>query len=211
MWICLTHRLKFSALAIVARIFIENGVFMIKHVLVLGLLAAVTFPAAAEGVYMYGDAGRSKFSGPVHNQDNALAIGFGYDLNNNLSAELGYHDLGDLTTSEIVYYPGVYGVGMSVNAKVVHLSAIAKLPLSDTFGIYCRLGYARIKNDITATDYAKDTGISTTINDSMSENKVTFGIGGSFKYNEKISLRAEYIKFGDTDISSTTLGARYAF
>ncbi|GGY83250.1 hypothetical protein GCM10011613_30170 [Cellvibrio zantedeschiae] len=184
---------------------------MRKHALVLGLLAAVALPAAADGFYIYGDLGQSKFSGDTDETDTAAALGLGYKLNNNFSLELGYHDLGGIDISETMYYPGVGNVDVdgSVDASAVQVSALAKLPLNDSFDLFARLGYGRIKLDATATASAQ--GVTGTESDSASENKPVYGVGAGYKLNEKVGLRAEYIKFGDTDISSFTLGVSYAF
>lgn len=187
---------------------------MKKHVLVLGLLAAVALPAAADGVYIFGDIGQTKFSGDTGSsdeKDNAVVVGLGYNLNSNFSFELGYHNLGGVDISETIYYPGVGNIDVdgSVDASAVQISAIAKLPLGDSFDVYGRLGYARIKVEATANASAQ--GINSSESDSASENKAVAGVGAAYKVNEKFALRAEYIKFGNTDISSITVGASYAF
>ncbi len=198
-------------LAMGAGIFIHNGVFMRKHALVLGLLAAVSLPATADGLYVFGDIGQSKFSGDVSETDSAAALGLGYSLNSTFGFELAYHDLGGLDFSDSVYEPNVGYIALdgSIDVTAYSLSAIAKLPLSEKFDIYGRLGYAHISIDSSGTGTVK--GVSVPVNASDSENKATFGVGAAYKVNEKFALRADYVKFGDMDLSSFTLGGTYAF
>lgn len=184
---------------------------MKKNALVFALLTAITLPAAADGLYIYGDLGQSKFSGDGGDTDTAAAIGLGYKLNSNFSFELGYHDLGGIDMSETIYYPGVGDVDVdgSADASAVQVSALAKLPLNDSFNLFARLGYSRVKLDVSATASAQ--GISQSDNGSQSENKAIYGVGAEYQLSEKAALRAEYIKFGNTDISSFTLGVTYSF
>jgi len=179
---------------------------MKKHFLVLSLLAAVSTSASAEGVYVFGDIGQSKFSGDLSETDTAYAVGLGYKINPTFSFELGYHDLGGVSLSETIQDVDVKG---SVDASAVQLSATAAFPLSDAFSVYGRLGYAKITLDAKAT--ASYMGQSYTESASDSENKAVYGLGLGYKINEKVSLRAEYQKFGDTDISSITAGISYTF
>ncbi|MFO1389422.1 porin family protein [Cellvibrio sp.] len=184
---------------------------MRKHALVLGLVAAVSLPAAADGLYVFGDVGQSKFSGDISETDNALALGLGYNLNSTFSFELAYHDLGGFGISDSVYEPsvGYIDVDASVDVTAYSLSALAKLPLSEKFDIYGRLGYAHVSIDSKGTGSA--LGITVPVGVSDSENKATYGVGAAYKVNEKFALRADYVKFGDMDLSSFTVGATYTF
>jgi len=184
---------------------------MKKHALVLGLLAAVSLPVAAEGFYAFGDLGQAKYSGDGDETDTAAAIGVGYNLNSTFAFELAYHDLGGLDISDSVYEPsvGYIDVNGSLDVTAVNFSAIAKLPLSESFDLYGRLGYASVKVDSRGTGYAM--GITVPVSASESENKATFGLGAAYKVNDKFALRGEYIKFGDLDLSSFTIGGTYAF
>lgn len=184
---------------------------MKKHILIGSLLAAVTLPAAADGFYVAGDLGQSKFSGEDGGNDTAFAAGVGYNINSSFSAELSYHDLGGIDISSTEYSPNVGNIDIKgdIKASAVALSAIAKLPVNDSFGVYARLGYSQIKLKADATGYAM--GITVPVSMSESENKAIYGIGADYKLNEKAALRAEYIKFSDTEITSFTVGFSYAF
>lgn len=184
---------------------------MKKHILVASLLAAVTLPAAADGFYVAGDLGQSKFSGDGGGNDTAFAASVGYNINSTFSAELSYHDLGGVDLDETIYEPSVGDIDVngSIKATATALSAIAKLPVNDSFGVYARLGYSHVKLTADATGSAM--GITVPVSTSESANKAIYGVGADYKLNEKVALRADYIKFGDTDISSFTVGASYAF
>jgi OOP family OmpA-OmpF porin len=184
---------------------------MKKHILAASLLAAVALPAAADGFYIAGDLGQSKFSGEDGGNDTAFAAGVGYNINSTFSAELSYHDLGGIGISSTEYDPrvGYIDIDGTIKATAAALSAIAKLPVNDSFGVYARLGYSQIKLKADATGSAM--GITVPVSTSDSANKAIYGLGADYKLNEKAALRAEYIKFNDTDITSLTVGFSYAF
>ena len=187
-----------------------NGDIMKKHVLAIGLLSALAVQANAGGLYISGDVGQSKFSGDLSDSDTAFAVGLGYNLNKNFSLELSHHDLGGVEKHERTFVGlTAIDVNASADASATALSLIAKAPLSDSFDLYGRLGYAKITVDATAT--GSGGGFSASESISASENKAIFGAGAAYNINEKFALRAEYIKFGDTDISSFTIGASFTF
>ncbi len=184
---------------------------MKKYVLVLGLLGATAFPAAANNVYLYADSGRSSVAKIEDQSEQTLAMGLGYTLTSHINIELGYQDLGKLTTSEFTYYPGVHGAAGFFDAHAIQLSAIAILPITEIFALRARLGYSQIKGDSVFFSYDKLTQERLATTNSTSENKAIYGIGADLKINEKISLRADYIKFDSTDIASKTIGVAYQF
>ena len=189
---------------------------MKKHILATLVLGALTLPAAAEGFYVIGDIGHTTLSAEgLDKTDNGLSIGGVYNLNNTFAIEAAYRDLGGLSSS----YQDTY-MNMDVDVKenldfsALQLSAIAKMPLNDTFDVYGRLGMAKLKSKYKISAYVSADDSSASQSSSDSENKMVYGIGARYTLNEKAGIRFEYNKFADWEglsISALTLGADYSF
>ena len=182
---------------------------MKKHFLVMSLLAACAVPASAGNLYVYGDAGKSKFSGS--DSDSTFDLGLGYNINKSFSFEVGYHDLGGVTVSDSIYYPGVGDIAVngSAEASTIQASFVGVLPLNESFDVHARLGYARIKTDVSAK--ASYQGISESSSESDTANKALYGVGVGYKVKENFAVRAEYTEYNDADVSTITVGFTYGF
>jgi len=182
---------------------------MKKHFLVLGLLAATAVPASAEGVYIFGDAGQSKFSvdfdgASLSETDTSFAFGVGYAINKTFSFEAAYRDLGGISSDD------EYGESQ-FDMSALQASVVAAFPIGSAVNIFGRLGLAQLSYDSSYEDY-EDSDYDES--DSDSANKAVYGVGASYTLNENVSLRAEYNKYAEWDgltTSAFTLGAVYSF
>jgi OmpA-OmpF porin, OOP family len=174
---------------------------MKKQFLVLGLLAAMTAPAFAEGAYVFGDLGQSTLNASdsesgwkLSKDDTTVGIGAGYSINKNFAVELGYRDYGSVTFFDDVKLEGT----------AIQASAIGKLPVSDVVDVYGRLGLARVTYEASG---GGESGSDT-------KTKALFGVGASYALSDKFSLRAEYGRHAEWDdlyASTLTVGAVYNF
>ena len=184
----------------------RNEVFMKKHFLLLvGLLVAL--PVSAEGIYVFGDAGRSTFAVDVEGwdfsrKDSTYAVGLGYELNQTFSFELAYRDLGKVEFN--------FGDSKSqADGSTIQASVLAKYPVSPAVNIFGRAGISRLDYETSYQypDFPDERGSET-------KNKAFYGLGATYAVNEKISLRAEYNRHAEWDdviISTMTIGAVYKF
>lgn len=188
---------------------------MKKQFLAACLLGAITLPATAEGIYLFGDIGESKIEVSVEDYstsktDSALSIGAGYNFNDTLALEFAYRDLGSITNHDTDYSTYDYSDELSVTA--LQVSLVAKKPLNDAVDVYGRIGFGRLNSDYQYT--AVDSYGADHYSYSQSKNKALFGIGASYAINQQLSFRAEYSRFSKWDgaiLSTLTLGAKYNF
>ena len=180
---------------------------MKKQFLLLGLLTAITAPAFAEGVYVFGELGKSNFNrgygdgGTLTESDKVFGAGAGYSINKYFAVELGYRDFGSVNQN---FTSSGYPMSYTLSSSAVQFSLLGKLPVSDSIDIYGRWGDARLSWE------SKDSSKTST----QSDYKPVYGAGASYNINEKFSLRGEYSRYSGTSSSYTsalTLGATYSF
>ncbi len=169
---------------------------------------AAAFPAAAQdqsrmrnalsSVYLGGDIGQAKFKDACNgisgcdDKDTQWGLFGGYQFNRNLGAEVGYHDLGHVSTP-----------GGSINGKAWEIDAVGSLPLTDQFSAYGKLGgyHGRFNGN----------GLDDKHND------WTWGAGLQWDMTRNVGLRGEfqqYRKFGASDgpnVDVVRVGALYRF
>ena len=187
---------------------------------VLALAASASFatPAAAQSVsanrfYVGGTLGQSTAShgcsGIVlpaincNDSDTAWRVLGGYIFNQNLSLELGYQDLGQVSAAP-------FGATGDVTANVWELVAVGTLPLKNRFSIYGKLGGYR-----GSTERRSPSGFSA----SETNTDITVGIGARYDYAPQLAFRAEYQSYqsmgggsvGQSDFDVISVGALYNF
>lgn len=188
---------------------------MQKQILVAAVLAALTLPAMASGVYLVGDIGQGKIEADAGNDftlsktDTTYSIGAGFDINQFAAIEIAYRDLGSISDS-YTYSIGVndYNFSSETSATAFQASVVGKLPISDVFSVFGRLGVAKIEVD---SDYNDD---GDRWSNSESKTKGLFGVGVSYNITPEFAVRAEYsqyAKWDDTKLSALTVGATYSF
>jgi OOP family OmpA-OmpF porin len=163
---------------------------------------AIALPAAAQSrlssVYVGGDLGQSKFRDACNgipgcdDKDTAWGLFAGYQFNRNIGAEIGYHDLGSVSTP----------LG-SIDGTALELVAVGSLPLTTNFSAYGKLGGYRGK--------LEGLGSSNTNND------LTYGLGLQYDFARNIGVRGEWQRYQDmgtgngVDVDVMRVGALFRF
>jgi hypothetical protein len=176
---------------------------MKKNLLALSLWVAVAVPASADGLYVFGDAGRSSYAIDSEAWDSSasatsFSFGVAYGVNNTFSFEADYRHIGKFTLIETEYEK------ITSDSSAIEMSVVAKYPFSTEINIYGRLGVAKLTNDADILSFKS----------SESSNKVFYGIGAGYVMSEHVSLRTEYQRYEEWNgvtISNITLGAAYSF
>jgi hypothetical protein len=152
-----------------------------KKVISVLVLGCCSLPTWAEGFYVAGDLGRSKWNNVFEDgtsSSSALSIAAGYEFRlpfqDTLAIELGYADLGG--GSEDLYLGQ-----MKLDFAATQLSAIAGHAFDDKFNLYGRLGCADLEVK------ARLSGESA----ADSKAKLYGGVGGRYVLTEKLRLRVE--------------------
>ncbi len=155
-----------------------------KAIMAVAALAAMSFalPAAAQ-YYAGGSVGLND------DEEIALRVLGGYQINRNFAAELGYHRLGDMNSNGVRFSPTAL--------EVVGLGAIPAGPVS----VYGKLGLFQGMN----TPGSNNTDL-------------TFGVGVLYDLARNIGLRGEWQRYnglktggGDHDADVMSVGAIFRF
>lgn len=194
---------------------------MKKQIILASILGALALPVMADNFYVFGDVGQGKTE--IDGSDDytfsktatSYSLGAGYNINKFFGVELGYRDFGETKD----HFDGVNGTDHydSVDKYDVtawQASVIGKLPISNEFNLYGRVGLANIKVDYEAADYYPDGNNPIPYTNSETKTKALIGVGASYDITPQFAVRAEYnqyAKWNDTKLSALTVGATYAF
>lgn len=193
---------------------------------------------AAEGFYVLGSVGQSRFhddasksdkdayladligdepdSSKQDDKDTGYKVQVGYQFNDNFAVEGGYFDLGEQV------YTASYGVDGGAKSKMSaegwNIDALLTLPINAGVSLFAKVGAAsaklEVKDSIDAFGYADSA--------SEKETKVAakFGVGVAYNFFEGWSARVEaerYSNLGDSnstgkaDVDLYSAGVSYKF
>ncbi len=175
----------------------------IKILLAIGALAVAGSAAAQQpnmsSFYLGGTIGQSEYKdgcsgvADCDEKDTAWRILGGYQFNRYFAAELGYHDLGEVSAP-----------GASVEGTAWELVGIGSYPIVDKFSVYGKLGLYRGE--------LEGGGVEETNND------LTYGVGLQYDFLKNVGVRGEwqrYSKMGgdvdETDVDVLSIGVVYRF
>jgi OOP family OmpA-OmpF porin len=171
-----------------------------------GTAAALAFADAAaaqsiwNNLYIGGSAGRSEFkdacgsSGSCDDEDTALRIFGGYQFNKYFAAELGYHELGEASTS-----------AGDNEGKAWELVAIASFPFTSSFSLYAKLGgyWGQLEGPFADED----------------NTDLTYGVGLRYDFTRNWGVRGEWQRYSnlgggklvETDVDVLSVGFIFSF
>ena len=194
---------------------------MKKQFLLACVLGAFTLPAMADNFYIFGDVGQGKMElddgddSKLSKTDTTFSIGAGYDFNQFLAVEVAYRDLGEVADRGSDFN-GVddYDFVDKIGVTALQASVIGKLPISEVFNVYGRVGLASLDAEYESREYYADGINPAPYSDSESKTRALVGVGASFDITSQLALRAEYnqyAKWDDLKLSALTVGAVYKF
>lgn len=194
-----------------------------KFLVVIGLLAGAQM-AMAEGVYVVGSLGAGILASSVKSDVDASLVAtmpnlsssvtngtsmsgaLGYAINDSFGVEIGYLDSGTMS-----YTASITGVtaGIDIKVKGTQVAFVGTAPINDKFSVYGKVGYSWATTTVSGTVTVGSVVIPVA---SVSEDKNStgFGVGGSYKLSDQISLRAGYELYAK-DLSGFTAGLVFKF
>ncbi len=139
----------------------------------------------------------------------------GYQFTRNWGVEFAYVDLGKATVNSRGTVAGVTDVYRSeATAKGWSLAGVGTVMVSDTFGLFGKLGAFRWDLDTKCSLVTNATGTGTCAattgpgagpaNRSASGTDLTYGVGLKYNLTKQASLRVEWEQFKDVGNASTT-------
>ena len=151
----------------------------------------------------------------LDDRDTSFKVFAGYSFNKYFAVELAYLDGGTGRQSDAFFSADVFPSDSSIDAKVdtklLNLSVIGQLPVTESFSLFGKLGYARIDLD-TKVSLRFGNQQFTTRSEDLRED-LSYGAGATYSFGKSFQLRAEYEGFelGRGDLSSVTLSGIFRF
>jgi OmpA-OmpF porin, OOP family len=157
--------------------------------------------AANTGWYIGGDVGNADFGS---DDDMGFRVLGGYQINRNFAAELGYHNLGEITASAGT-------ASATTKARLWELVGIGAYPFANQFSVYGKLGGYRSKT--TASSNVAGLGGEDT------NTGLTYGFGAQWDAMQNLGVRVEWQRYdnvggnasGEGDINVLSLGGIWRF
>jgi OmpA-OmpF porin, OOP family len=133
--------------------------------------------------------------------DTSFKVFGGYSFNQHFALELAYFDGGN---ADERIGAGVVGVELSgLNA-----SAVGRLPVGENFSLFGKVGFASYDAEVTArvngqTLFAEDG----------SDEDLSYGVGGEFRFGPSFGLRAEYemVDASGAEFTLMSIGGSFRF
>jgi len=164
---------------------------MLKKIIASAALAILTCSASAavpNTAYAGVDGGGTKINGLGDNEGSYGAF-IGYSFQENFAVEIGARRLGSW----------VYR-GADVDINQYAASVIGTLPLQNQFSLFARLGYNKVKADLSLQ------GVSTDATDSG----LLYGVGVGYNFTPTIAVRIEFQK-PSSDSHNLSVGLAFQF
>ena len=178
-----------------------------KKVLAAAILSALAAPTFAEGFYAGFDVGSASAdtssivtvkapSASASKNKTVAGIYAGYDFTPNWAVEAKYTGAGENKATTAA--GGVF----NVKADAFALTLVGTAPLSDSFEVYGKLGYASTKTTVTSSIAGAYSGAS--------RNAATYGVGAQYNVSKAVGIRLGYdvypAQVQDNTAGSPTLG-----
>lgn len=189
--------------------------------LVAGLIGTQAF--AQENKFYLGvaggqtkyDTGVTAITSSLDEKDTGWKVFGGYEINEYVSVEGYYADLGDATLSgsngqtfkfKGTTYQFTTTASIGINATAWGAALLAGVPINQTIKPYAKLGFNRVTVETSYTG-------TTAPNEKSTETDPVFGIGVEFNITKQLALRAEYEIYDDSDGDAkyANIGMKFRF
>lgn len=200
-------------------------------------LLLVVAPAQAEGVYVLGSFGQSRFhddtsrsekddvladligfgpdSSNEDTKDTAYKLQVGYQINQYFSVEGGYIDLGQ---QEYKARFDDVTAKLETSAKGWNIDAVLTLPINAGVSLFAKIGAfnAELEQKLSASA----SGFYESETEKDTELKAKYGVGVAYNFYQALSARAEVEYFnklgdkdqtGEVDVTLFSIGLSYQF
>ena len=181
----------------------------------LALGAATASADEFRGFYAGAGIGSNSIDvdGIFDDSDTGFKAFVGYSLGEFVAVELAYIDGGkpeDTQDLSTLFFTA--DARTEIETKILNLSVIGNLQLTDRFALIGRLGYASIDQDADVRVRIDGMEIDSA-SFSDTEEEISYGVGAVFNIGETFQLRAEYEAFdvADGDLSFISLSGVFRF
>jgi OOP family OmpA-OmpF porin len=185
-----------------------------KNTVIATALVTCSGLSMAGNFYFVGSVGSTQPADSVQSDINAAASGsggsasslsngtgfkalLGYSFSDNLAVEGGYLNMGTMTTTLTA---GAQSTNLDFKATGANVAVLGIAPINDKFALFGKLGYTSATGKATAGGFSN----------SEDKNSVGYGVGGKYKINETMAIRAEWEKLYE-DINMVSVGVQVKF
>lgn len=144
---------------------------------IISAAALAAFAAQAQGPYVGGSIGQSRYKGPdigglsTDRSDTGGKIYGGYGITPNVGVELGYAELGKADSA-----------AGSVRGRGLFVDLVGTVPITDSFSAIGRIG-------------AFNGKAKTSLGSSDSSTNAKYGLGVQYDFTKQTGLRAEWERY----------------
>ncbi len=117
----------------------------------------------------------------------SLGLRLGYQFNEYIAIESGYHNYGEAKDNYIDEFDDT--INEKLSSSAVSFGIKGSLPISDHFSIFARTGMAKWDFKASFTDSSMPREVEQL---KESDNDIYYGVGAEYRFNETISLGVEY-------------------
>ena len=117
----------------------------------------------------------------------SLGLRLGYQFNEYIAIESGYHNYGEAKDSYIDVFDDT--INEKISSSAVSIGIKGSLPISDHFSIFARTGMAKWDFKVSSTDSSMPGEVDQL---KESDKDIYYGVGAEYRFNETISLGVEY-------------------
>ncbi|MEW6993207.1 porin family protein [Colwelliaceae bacterium MEBiC 14330] len=129
----------------------------------------------------------------------SLGLRLGYQFNEYIAIEAGYHNYGKAKDNYIDEFDDT--INEKISSSAVSFGIKGSLSISDHFSIFARTGMAKWDFKASVTDSSMPGEVEKL---KESDKDIYYGIGAEYRFNETISLGVEYsvLSMGWKDVES---------
>lgn len=132
----------------------------------------------------------------------AYRLGLGFQFNRFIGLEASYLFPAKLTASGTYL---IFPVSGEVSVSGYQLSILGALPISDSFSLLGKAGYASTDATVSVSAFGY------TLSDSQNNSNPAYGLGARYTFNDRIALRVMYEDLGIVKAARMATGGRLTF
>ncbi len=117
----------------------------------------------------------------------SLGLRLGYQFNEYIAIESGYHNYGEAKDNYIDEFDDT--INEKISSSAVSFGIKGSIPISDHFSIFARTGMAKWDFKTSVTDSSMPGEVEQL---KGSDKDIYYGVGAEYRFNETISLGVEY-------------------
>jgi OOP family OmpA-OmpF porin len=158
------------------------------------------------------DIGITGTATSLDDSDTAWKLYGGYRFNPYLGLELGYVDLGSISSTIVTTAPSAANIHTSTDTDGFSLVAVGTWPVTSKFDLFAKVGAYHWNTDASATAIVGGSVVKVSDDDSGTD--LTYGFGAGYRFTKNVGVRGEWEVYKDVagyDIDLPSVSLEYRF